>query len=343
MSLEKTVLDKDVIKQLAKQHYQLNIENVRKTNLGTANCYILTDKNNRYFLKEFQSNFCSDDLVREANVVNYLSNKGVPTAKYIKTLSDRLFIVYKNHLVCLEEYIDGITYGYDNFPSKLLFESAKMLSNIHNSLSEYELPIDMGKEWLESFSVEKEQIKYTELSKILEKHKDDKYYERIKDDLIYKQKLLSKGNDYIKYFDNITYKATHGDYQGCQLICEREHIKAVIDFSSARKLPAVWEIMRSYVQTSVYSRENALIDVEEFCEYVREYMKYAILTEEDLKAIPYVYLFQLARSSYGYPQYLATDSEDREGLLKFAFWRTDICKEVENKAEIIVKKLNKLK
>ena len=39
---------------------------------------------------------------------------------------------------------------------------------------------------------------------------------------------------------------------------------------------------------------------------------------------------------------MTTGSADREGLLKFAFWRTVICGKVENKAEIIVMKLNKL-
>ena len=59
-------------------------------------------------------------------------------------------------------------------------------------------------------------------------------------------------------------------------------------------------------------------------------------------AMPYVYLFQLARSKYGYPQYLNSDSEDREGLLKFAFWRTKMCREVERNAKAISNELEKL-
>jgi len=58
--------------------------------------------------------------------------------------------------------------------------------------------------------------------------------------------------------------------------------------------------------------------------------------------MPYVYLFQLARSKYGYPQYLNSDSEDRNGLLQFAFWRTQICREVEKKANTISSELIKL-
>ena len=100
--------------------------------------------------------------------------------------------------------------------------------------------------------------------------------------------------------------------------------------------------MRSFVQSSNYCRTTATVDIKAFCEYVREYLKYSPLTKTDMIAMPYVYLFQLARSKYGYPQYLNSDSEDREGLLQFAFWRTKMCREVEKNAEIISNELLKL-
>ena len=118
--------------------------------------------------------------------------------------------------------------------------------------------------------------------------------------------------------------------------------KAVIDFSGARTLPVVWEIMRSFVQTSQDCNHTAKIDTRAFCDYVRKYLKYAPLTEKDMLAMPYIYLFQLARSKFGYPQYLNSDSEDREQLLKFATWRTAMCREIEDKAELISSELSKL-
>ena len=42
------------------------------------------------------------------------------------------------------------------------------------------------------------------------------------------------------------------------------------------------------------------------------------------------------------PQYLNSDLEDKEGLLQFAFWRTQMCREVEKKAETISNELLKL-
>jgi hypothetical protein len=116
-------------------------------------------------------------------------------------------------------------------------------------------------------------------------------------------------------------------------------VKAVIDFSAAMSLPAVWEIMRSFVQSGGACKDGMAFATEDFVSYVREYMKYAKLTERDLRAMPYVYLCQLSRSSYGYKEFLVTRSENRKDLLKFAFWRTNICREIERKADEISKAL----
>ena len=74
-------------------------------------------------------------------------------------------------------------------------------------------------------------------------------------------------------------------------------------------------------------------------DYVKVYRQYAPLTQTDLAAMPYVYLFQLARSRYGYPQYLSGQSEDAESLLQFATWRTAMCREVERRAQEIAQAL----
>lgn len=97
------------------------------------------------------------------------------------------------------------------------------------------------------------------------------------------------------------------------------------------------------MQSSKLCRTTITIDIASLCEYVGEDMKFPLFPKTDMLAMPYVYLFQLAQSRYGYPQYLLNpDSEDREGLLRFAFWRTQMCREVEKKAKEISEVLVKL-
>jgi hypothetical protein len=87
------------------------------------------------------------------------------------------------------------------------------------------------------------------------------------------------------YYKGITYTQSHGDYTACQLICNGLKIKAVIDFASATCIPAVWEIMRSYMQSFSVCKGGSPLDIEDFVSYVREYMKYSRLTERDLESI----------------------------------------------------------
>lgn len=342
MALEKTVLNEKIILDLLSRHYGISPISAKKLKLGTANCFQVYDGNKYYFLKEFQSSFSENAVVQEAKLLEYLSVAGIPTTRFYKALNNEFVINYQNHIICLEEYIEGQAYDYDDLPLELLPQVGKMLGRLHQVLKDYPLPIDMSDKWLASFSAENMIAQYDALIKIAESKVDDKNTNQIIDDLQYKKRLAIRCEEYKKYYNGITYCSTHGDYQGCQLIFEKGEIKAVIDFSSASCLPVTWEIMRSFVQSSNYCRTTATVDIKAFCEYVREYLKYSPLTKTDMIAMPYVYLFQLARSKYGYPQYLNSASEDREGLLQFAFWRTRMCREVEKNAETISNELLKL-
>ncbi len=343
MSLDKTVLNETSISELLLRHYGISPLSVKKLKLGTANCFQVYDGNRYYFLKEFQSDISEAEVVQEAKLLEYLSETEIPTTRFYKTHDNDFVINYQNHMICLEEYIEGQTYGYNDLPLDLLPKVGRMLGKLHQALKDYPLPLGMSEQWLDSISADSVIGKYDELIQIAEGKADADKLPQLMDDLQYKKQLAVRCEDYKKYYNGITYCSTHGDYQGCQLIWEKDEIKAVIDFSAAACLPVTWELMRSFVQSSNLCRTTATIDIAALCDYVREYMKFSPLTKNDMIAMPYVYLFQLAQSRYGYPQYLLnTDSEDREGLLRFAFWRTQMCREVERKANEISENLVKL-
>ena len=342
MALEKTILNEEVTAHLLSRHYGITLCSMQRLELGSANCYRIYDGNQYYFLKEFQSNFSEDKIVREAMLLEYLTAAGIPTAKFYKTVDGEFVIQFRGHIICLEEYIEGQIYGYDDLPPRLLPAVGAMLGRLHQALKDYPLPDGMAQDWLSSFAPTVMASEYDALIGIAEHSVCDPLSGRIIDDLQYKKQLISRCESYMRYFDGITYCATHGDYQGCQLIFDGDTVKAVIDFSSDARLPVTWELMRSFVQSSNTCMSKVSIDMPAFCDYVREYMNYSPLTRADIVSMPYVYLLQLARSKFGYPQYLKSDSEDRDRLLQFAFWRTQMCREIESKAESISGELLKL-
>ena len=223
-------------------------------------------------------------------------------------------------------------------PHHLLMESSEYLGKLHSILRHYSLPIGIDLEWLKAFCPDKIAAEYDFLLAALETQKADIFYNDIKHDLLYKKELVYQLSGFNSY-DGITYCATHGDYTCLQYICGKDHILAIIDFSSAKTLPIVWEIMRSYIQSTDSCKGGAEFNVGDFCNYVRRYLEYAPLNKIDLAAMPYVYLNQLSRSKYGYKEYLVSKTENRNDLIQFAFWRTDICREIFQKREEISTRL----
>ncbi len=331
MSLEKSVLDMGKMSAILDNEYGLTLIDYKDLALGSANCYKVHCKEGNFFFKEYQSEFTRDRVEKEAAIVEYLISKDFPVAGFVKTKNGGNSTVYEGHVISVQDHIEGQAYLND-LPHSLLMESVKYLGILHSLLKDYPMEKSMDYDWAAGFSSEAISKKFNALLDALDENKKDPNYVKIRDDLIFKKKLMDSIDDWKEYFIGITYTSTHGDYTACQLICDKDRIKAIIDFSSAGCIPAVWEIMRSYIQSGGVSRKGSYFEIEDFTLYVKEYLKYAPLSERDLEAMPYIYLFQLAQSSYGYKEYLITKTENKDALLDFAFWRTDICREIYRKA-----------
>ena len=112
-----------------------------------------------------------------------------------------------------------------------------------------------------------------------------------------------------------------------------------VDFETVRNMPIVWEIIRSYSYVDKECKEG-VFNLNTFIEYVKEVMKYIKLTEYDLKYMPYIYIFQLVSSTFGYKQY--NNDYSKTGLLDFAFFRTNLCNYLYDNLEVISNELQKL-
>lgn len=338
MPEQKSTLTTDVIKSILKVNYHISVSSVSPLGHGSANCFYISDGNDMYFLKEYQSRFTESDLNRETCLINYLLKQKYPTAEIVPALQGNLYLKYQDRFILLQKYVSGKTYK-TKLPHHLLMEASEWLGKLHSILRHYTLPCGMDIEWLKAFCPDKIAAEYDNLLEALEMQKNDIFYEHIKRDLLYKRDLVYQLSDFDNYYDGITYCASHGDYTCLQYICDNDHIVAIIDFSSAQTLPVIWEIMRSYVQSTDSCKDGALFDVDDFCKYVGRYLEYAPLSKKDLAAMPYVYLNQLSRSKYGYKEYLITKTENRDDLIQFAFWRTDICREIFHKRDEISTRL----
>lgn len=330
MPIEKTCLNERKIALLLKNNFGLCVKKVDNIPLGTANCFKIITNTQIYFLKEYPTYFTRTRVNREAALNSFLTKNKFPTAKFIGNI-----VSYSGRYIALQEFIDAKTFNNNNLPDTYLMESAELLGRLHSLLSKYKLPVSMDKNWCDSFDITSSEKKYDTLLKTCEKVINPQTRTKIKEDLIFKRNLLKTIKPYGSLVSKSTYRSTHGDYNVLQYLCNRDGIKAVIDFSQAAALPAVWEIMRSYMQSATDTKNPFDFNLEKFCRYVKHYMKFSSLSKHDIKYMPYVYLYQLARSRFGYKEYLTAGTQNKEELIRFAYWRTEVCRMLFENADNI--------
>ena len=166
--------------------------------------------------------------------------------------------------------------------------------------------------------------------------KDNIYKEQIQKDINYRIKILKEMEENFDFsiIQKLTMLNSHGDFCSQQLIYRDNKEPVIIDFKKAKKMPIVWEVIRSY---SYIDKE---FNIEHLVDYFKEFIKYIQLNQYDLEYASYIYLIQLAGSTYGYKEY--NEDFDQKELLQFAFYRTNLCKILYENLEKISLKLKKL-
>lgn len=326
MSIEKSILTKNNIIDLLKSKYNIegNVE-ITKLDRGSSNLFEINVNDKRYILKEFNSNKPISLVEKEINVIEYLRNRKILVPQYIQLNDGRYYFIFNGKIVILQQFIDGYTIDNNTGNYDQMMESATILGKLIRELSEYEGLEEEGiiDRWFSKKSV---QIR-------IQKLKEEK--KNIKVDNKYKEQFITDFNDkilianaLINEFDfgiirRLSIMNTHGDYSIQQLIYSEGKPATVIDFETAKKMPIVWEIVRSYSYVDK-NAEGGKIDIDNLIQYFKEVSKYVELNEYDLKFAAHIYLMQLIGSTFGYREYNKDDSQ--KDLLKFALFRTNLCR-----------------
>lgn len=341
--IEKTTFSKKELQTELNKKYGINVEKIEKINKGTANIFKIISNNEKFIVKEFQSKYSKENVLKEINAIEYLrKNSQVPLPIYLKNNNNELYFVHKGKMIVVQKFVEGQVFEKNKGNHEQILESARYLGLIIEGFKNYKIEDNVNiLDWYSNKEFEKANKKYDE---ILSKLDNSKISEKIKMDIIFKKELLVKLSKTINAEDikNITHKVSHGDYSSLQFIYDNEDkIRVILDFIKTKRLPIVWEIARSYSYIDKDAKDGK-INVKNLVEYTKKVAEFTELNEYDFKYLPYVYLIQLARSTFGYSEYFK-NIENKDEYLKFAFYRTNICRDLYKKADEISKKLLKLK
>lgn len=323
--IEKRLLNKTKIRKLFRDEYNLNAKNIELVSSGSAEIYKI---DNKYILKLFQSKYNKKEILKEVKVINYLKKKNIPVPTYVKTNKNDYVVKIENRFLIVQYYIDGKT--KDKFEGTIdeIKECGYLHGLIVKSLLGYKnVQIDKM-DWYNK----KENI--AKIKKIIKMGNN----KLIKEDLNKKISMIENLNYDFKDIDKITFYTSHGDFSYLQFIYDNDGVKAIIDFIKVKKLPIVWEIIRSFTYMDKDAK-NGIINVDNLVLYVKEFMKLVPLSKTDLEYMPYIYVCQLLRSTYGYKEYYLNKNKE---ALQFAHFRTNLCEYLYKNAEMISKKLGEL-
>lgn len=327
------MFEREEIKQELKENYDIDIKHIEKINEGNAEIYEINNEKEKFVLKIFQMKYKSKDIEKECRAFECLNKFGIKTPKYIVCKNGKQFFKKSDGRVCvLQQFIEGRTYKLNQGDEKILLNVAKHLGEIVQALENFKCEDETKiEDWYSEEEFMNAKEKFNQIKSKLNNNEVDK---KIKNDLDFKLKVIEKqlNNPDLNDIDKITYKVSHGDYSYLQIIYNgNEHV--ILDFVRTKRIPIVWEIIRSYSYTDEKCKDG-MINMENLIKYTKEVAKYIKLNKYDLKYMPYIYLIQLARSSYGYKEYFEK-KENREEILQFAFFRTNICRDLERKAKRI--------
>ena len=335
-----TVLNENLIKLHLKEYYNIkDVVIIEKIQAGTAEIfYIKTESNKEYILKEFQLGYTDKEILKEAKILEHLSSVGIQASEYVKTKSNNFYYLYEDKYIIVQKYISGFVKQTNQGAKKEIIDCAKNLAYIIKALDTFpELEMETALKWVSNNRLEKGIQKHT---KIINKCNSKNIKQaKIITDMNSKIKIINEiKTKKFNNLDKITYKNTHGDYNVLQLIYTKDYdIKATIDFVSAKKLPIIWEVIRSYSYIDKEC-ENGEFNIDNFVKYVKEFNKIIKLNKYDIEYIVDIYLIQILTSTFGYSQFL--DNAD-EGLLKFATFRTRLCIYLFNNSSKIISALEK--
>lgn len=342
MGIQKSKLNKKIIEQILIEEYNIKPTKIEEINRGTANIFEIDTYTKKYILKEFNEKRTIESIEKEINIINFLKERNINVPQYMKTKNDKFYMKNKGRIIILQEFIDGYTMENNTGDYEKTIESATILGKITKALKEYPNLSEENiiERQFSKRSIQNGIIRMQDLKKELKEN--NIYKSKIEQDLDFKieiSKEIEKNFDF-NIIKKMTTTNAHGDYSVQQLIYKNHGETTVIDFETAKKLPIVWEVIRSYSYIDKEAK-NGELNIKTLVDYFKEFSQYVELNEYDLKYAPHIYLIQLVSSVFGYKNY--NNDYSQKELLNFAFFRTKLCKYLYENLEKISLELRILK
>ncbi|MBQ7955687.1 MAG: phosphotransferase [Lachnospiraceae bacterium] len=308
------------LRRILTKEYGLDVQEVRRMSAGVGGeTYGVQTPQGKFVYKIADANEMNHPET-EPEICNYLFEKGLPVSRFIKNKAGSLVTPYDDKRVShLQNYVEGKTFLANSAPEWFMRQSPVLLGKIHTALGGYKkLPMGIGPDFFKYMTPERARESYLHSYKEAQRRGE----EGILEDLEVRLRFQEKIADWKFDLEKLTYSNSHGDYTVNQIICGKEKINAVIDWTSACVHPVIWEITRSFFSAE-HSCAEGEINEAQFRDYVEGYCSEAMLTKYDKDNLLRLYCYQIGVCDY-YAQYLSADEDKKDEYLSQAKFATKV-------------------
>lgn len=279
---------------------------IAENKIGRNVHYILNTSKGKYFIKILDCNNENIHKEDEIMVCNTLKEKGMSAIPnyvskniggYLTQINDYIFFN-------VQEFIEGETWAKYQAPNWLLFAGVDFIADVHNKLKDIKLK--QRPAIMRINDISDCLNKLSEIEKSIIKIYKSNNIDFLLNDIALRRNILTKQ----KHIDlhKLTLVNGHSDYTVTQIITRDKFLVGVIDFSEVSNIPAIWEIMRFYINSVPESKEQR-IDKSKFKRYINTYTDKIKLNAYDKEMLFSFNLYYFAQALSVYDKLLKEQSQ----------------------------------
>lgn len=330
-------MENEFIKVAIKNNYDLDVDKIEKIGHSSTDCYVITCNHKKYFVKVFDKHKETSKIQQEYDLLKLLKENGFLVPEIIRAKNKEIYIGFREYSMFLEKFLSGYSCAELDISEDMLLKTATLLGKMHRLLNnKYD---DENKEYYwTSPNIEDERMFLNSVVEAISLEKEDESIRFLRVSVENKRNKLYRLNEMSTMFHGITYLMSHGDYSKRNLLCDSNDNIMIVDFSDSGVFSASCELIRSYFYSTESCKNGRVFDYDLFYTYIEAYSNEFRLNDKDIELMPYLFLYQIIISRYGYKEYL--QSKDKK-LIDYIKWKDDILFFLEHNADAIVKKIKK--
>lgn len=280
------------------------VQSFTANNIGRTTHYIVETDKGKFFIKILDCN--NENIHKDDEIVicNKLRNKGISIVPLYLPRKDMQYLTKldNNLYFNVQKFIDGNIWKKYQAPEWLKNKAADFIADMHIHLKDIKLPQRNAIMNINTPHNSLTKLEYIEKNIIENFSLNNKEF--LLADITLRKNILKQQENV--NLNKLTFVNGHSDYTVTQLITRQDQLVGVVDFSEVSNVPAIWEIMRFYVNSSPECKEKR-IDKKQFMHFIQTYTKKIPLNPYDKSMLFKFNLYYFCQALSVYDKLLITN------------------------------------